>query len=246
MSHANCNCKETNRPANGFECTRSDASVSNLFNQRYFSNPLPSFFSLFFVCVFFNITVNHLINMYSFPVLEEWIYKWTKEQTGRTNKRTNERTKNQINEITSNRSTERMETNESTNKQRKQTNKKWAIEGPDGRRTAWTKKQANWWNKQTEKGWYRRTKTNWMNPWMDGQTGELENQRKVKRRISQLVNHSVSPLVSQSVSQSVGQSVCQSVYQLVSQSVSQLIRPKDRQINVLHLFSIGMWNSNIF
>ena len=165
---------------------------------------------------------------------------------GRTNKRTNERTKNQINEITSNRSTERMETNESTNKQRKQTNKKWAIEGPDGRRTAWTKKQANWRNKQTEKGWYRRTKTNWMNPWMDGQTGELENQRKVERRISQLVNHSVSPLVSQSVSQSVGQSVCQSVYQLVSQSVSQLIRPKDRQMSVLHLFSIGMWNSNIF
>ena len=36
-----------------------------------FQTPYLAFFSLFFVCVFFNITVNQLINMYSFPVLEE-------------------------------------------------------------------------------------------------------------------------------------------------------------------------------
>ena len=74
-------------------------------------------------------------------------------------------------------------------------------------------------NKRKKDG-TKRPKTNWMNPWMDGQTGELENQRKVERRISQLVNHSVSPLVSQSVSLSVSQSVSRSISSSVSQSVS--------------------------
>ena len=64
--------------------------------------------------------------------------------------------------------------------------------------------------------------------WTDGRAGEPEESRAKNQSASQ-------PL-----SQPVSQSVSQSVYQLVSQSVSQLIRPKDRQMSVLHLFSIGM------
>lgn len=94
-------------------------------------------------------------------------------------------------------------------------------------------------NKQTEKGWYQTAENKLdesVDGWTDGRAGEPEESRAKNQSASQ----PLSQPVSQSVSQSVGQSVCQSVYQLVSQSVSQLIRPKDRQMSVLHLFSIGM------